>query len=152
MVLGVVVVVVDVVVVVGRGRVVVVVGGRGRVVGAGPGVGGAGEGGVESPGAGLVVVLVARRARRLAASWYQNATVGSTVVVVVGPAIVVEVVAVDEVVVDREAVRGLVRATWMPRTSVAPTAKPSRHFETPTTPSAISRTISNPLRMRSSGL
>ena len=144
----VVVVVVDVVVV-GRGRVVVVVGGWGRVVGDGPAVGGAAAGGgEESPGAGLVVGLVARRAPRFATSVYQNASVGSTVVVVVGPAIVVEVVVADDVVVDR----GFVRWTWMPRTSVAPTASPSRHFETPTTPSAMRRTIRRPLRMRSSGL
>ncbi len=142
-----VVVVDDVVVVVGRGRVVVVVGGWGRVVVGGAVAGGAAAGGVTWTSAGWVgVVGAVRRPARFAASVNQNSSAGSTVVVVVGGAIVVEVV------LDVDGGRGLVRATWMPRTSVAPTAKPSRHFETPTTPSAISRTISNPLRMRSSGL
>ena len=141
--------VVDVdVVVVGRGRVVVVVVGLGRVVV----VDGATAGGVPGGGATVlsagwvVVVVVAPRPERFAARVYQNASVGSAVVVEVGTTLVVEVV--DEAEVDR----GVLRVTWMPRTSVAPTARPSRHFETPTTPSTISSTIRRPLRMRSSGL
>ena len=144
----VVVVVVDVVVV-GRGRVVVV-DGLGRVVVVdGATAGGVPGGGVSVPAAGRDVVgVVDRRAARSAASWNQNAMVGS-VVVEVGATVVVAVVeVVDEATVER----GVLRATWMPRTSVAPTASPSRHFETPTTPSTISSTISRPLRMRSSGL
>ena len=145
----VVVVVVDVVVV-GRGRVVVVVVGLGRVVVVdGATAGGVPGGGGSVPAAGRDVVgVVDRRAARSAASWNQNAMVGS-VVVEVGATVVVAVVeVVDEATVER----GVFRATWMPRTSVAPTASPSRHFETPTTPSTISSTISRPLRIRSSGL
>ncbi len=128
------------VVVVGLGRVVVV---DGATAGGVPG------GGVTVAPAGRVVVVDDRRAARSAASWNQNAMVGSTVVVEVGTTLVVAVVeVVDEATVER----GVRRATWMPRTSVAPTARPSRHFETPTTPRTISSTISRPLRMRSSGL
>lgn len=67
-------------------------------------------------------------------------------VVEVGTTLVVEVV--EEAVVDG----GVLRATWMPRTAVDSTARPSRHFETPTTPSTMRSTMRRPLRMRSSGL
>ncbi len=143
----VVVVVVDVDVVVGRGLVVVVVvGGFGRVVG-GDTVGG-GLGGFTPPTRGEVVVVVAagRRVPFSAANVYQKASVGSIgSVVVVVEVTVVEVDAGARVVVVE-------RATWMPRTSVVPTARPSRHFETPTTPSTMRSTTRRPLRIRSSGL
>ena len=100
-------VVVDVdVVVVGRGRVVVVVGlGRVVVVDGATAGGVAGGSGTVSPAGCVVVVVGDRRAARSCASWYQNAIVGSMVVVEVGTTLVVEVV--GEAVVDG----GVLRAT-----------------------------------------